>query len=49
MAFYRRQYAGLQTAPAQLSIGAIIDGETVTRCSGHEYHLYQGDMVLIAP
>lgn len=33
----------------QLSIGAIIDGETVTRCSGHEYHLSQGDMVLIAP
>lgn len=33
----------------QLSIGAIIDGETLTRCSGREYHLYQGDMVLIAP
>lgn len=33
----------------QLSIGAIIDGETVTRCSGHEHHLRPGDMVLIAP
>ncbi len=33
----------------QLSIGAIIDGETVTRCSGREHHLWQGDMVLIAP
>jgi hypothetical protein len=33
----------------QLSIGAIIDGETLTRCREREYHLYPGDMVLIAP
>lgn len=34
---------------AQLSIGAIVAGETVTFCDGQSYHLHPGDMVMIAP
>lgn len=33
----------------QLSIGAIVEGETVTWCGGQEYHLQPGEMILIAP
>lgn len=33
----------------QLSIGAIVEGETVTWCGGQEYHLYPGEMIVIAP
>ncbi len=33
----------------QLSIGAIIDGETVSRCGGQEYHLKPREMIAIAP
>lgn len=34
---------------AQLSIGAIVDGETVTWCDGQEYRLQPGEMIMIAP
>lgn len=33
----------------QLSIGAIVEGETVTCCAGKSYHLRAGDMILIGP
>jgi AraC-like DNA-binding protein len=34
---------------SQLSIGAIVEGETLTCCDGQAYHLRPGDMVMIAP
>ncbi len=33
----------------QLSIGAIVEGATLTWCGGREYHLQPGEMIVIAP
>ncbi|MGK9173337.1 AraC family transcriptional regulator [Yokenella regensburgei] len=34
---------------AQLSIGAIVEGDTLTCCDGQTYHLRPGELVVIAP
>ncbi|MBW7981667.1 AraC family transcriptional regulator [Enterobacillus tribolii] len=33
----------------QLSLGAIVQGETHSVCQGRKYHLHEGDLILIAP
>ena len=34
---------------SQLSIGAILEGETCCQCDGEEYHLQVGDLIVIPP
>ncbi len=34
---------------SQLSIGAILEGETCCLCDGKEYHLQVGDLIVIPP